>query len=82
MKQKDLFKDLLVMMNPYDAENIELSFWLNCLLIDPEAMCYQMKGEQEALYVSEPGKSCPTEILEKLSECNVEGQLIWKLMYM
>ena len=76
------FKDLPVMMNPYDAENSEPNFWLSCLLIEPEAMCRQMRGEQEALYVSEPGKSCPTEILEKLSACNAEGRPIWKPMHM
>lgn len=81
-RYRDGFKDLPVMMNPYDAENSKPNFWLSCLLIEPEAMCRQMRGEQEALYVSEPGKSCPTEILEKLSACNAEGRPIWKPMHM
>lgn len=81
-RYREGFKDLPVMMNPYDAENSEPNFWLSCLLIEPEAMCRQMRGEQEALYVSEPGKSCPTEILEKLSACNAEGRPIWKPMHM
>ena len=81
-RYREGFKDLPVMMNPYDAENSEPNFWLSCLLIEPGAMCRQMRGEQEALYVSEPGKSCPTEILEKLSACNAEGRPIWKPMHM
>ena len=31
-------------------------------------LCRQVLGETEALYIGEPGKSCPTEILEKLAE--------------
>ena len=45
-------------------------------------MCRQVLGETEALYISEPGKSCPTEILEKLAEINAEGRPIWKPMHM
>ncbi len=76
------FKDLPVSMNPYDAEQSEPNFWLSCLLIHPEAMCRQVRGEQEALYISEPGKSCPTEILEELAKYNAEGRPIWKPMHM
>ena len=75
-------KDLPVIMNPYDAKNSEPNFWLSCMLISPEAMCKQLRGEQEALYVSEPGKSCPTEILETLAKYNAEGRPIWKPMHM
>lgn len=45
-------------------------------------MCRQVRGEQEALYISESGKSCPTEILEKLADYNAEGRPIWKPMHM
>lgn len=45
-------------------------------------MCRQVRGEQEALYISESGKSCPTEILEKLTDYNAEGRPIWKPMHM
>ena len=31
-------------------------------------MCKQVRGENEALYISEKGKSCPTQILETLAE--------------
>lgn len=81
-RYKEGLKDLPVEMNPYDAVNSEPNFWLSCLLIKPEAMCRQVRGEQEALYISESGKSCPTEILEKLADYNAEGRPIWKPMHM
>lgn len=81
-RYKEGFMDLPVEMNPYDAVNSEPNFWLSCLLIKPEAMCRQVRGEQEALYISEAGKSCPTEILEKLADYNAEGRPIWKPMHM
>ena len=76
------FAGLPVDMNPYDAEHSEPNFWLSCLLIRPEAMCRQVRGDCEALYLSEPGKSCPTEILEALAGCNAEGRPLWKPMHM
>ena len=81
-RYRDGFKDLPVTMNPYDAKNSEPNFWLSCLLIDEAAMCRQVRGECEALYVSEAGKSCPTEILEVLAKYNAEGRPIWKPMHM
>lgn len=81
-RYKEGFKDLPVMMNPYDAENSEPNFWLSCMLIDKDAMCQQVRGEKEALYISEPGKTCPTEILETLAKYNAEGRPIWKPMHM
>ena len=81
-RYKEGLKDLPVQMNPYDEENSEPNFWLSCMLIKPEAMCRQVRGEQEALYISEPGKSCPTQILEMLQQYNAEGRPIWKPMHM
>ena len=81
-RYKEGFKDLPVMMNPFDAEKSEPNYWLSCLLLNPEAMCKQVRGEQEALYVSEAGKTCPTEILETLVFYNAEGRPIWKPMHM
>ena len=78
----DAFKDLPVSMNPYAKEVSEPNFWLSCLLINEEAMCRQVRGEKEALYISEPGKTCPTEILETLLQYNAEGRPIWKPMHM
>ena len=81
-RYREGFKDLPVSMNPYDAENSEPNFWLSCLLIDREAMCRQVLGENRALYREEPGKSCPTLILETLAAYNAEGRPIWKPMHM
>ena len=81
-RYKDGFKNLPVVMNPYDAKNSEPNYWLSCLLIDKGAMCRQVRSETEALYVKEKGKSCPTEILETLAKYNAEGRPIWKPMHM
>lgn len=81
-RYREKFKDLPVTMNPYDVNNSEPNFWLSCILINQEAMCRQVRGEQKALYITEPGKSCPTEILENLASYNAEGRPIWKPMHM
>lgn len=81
MRYKEGMKDLPVQMNPYDEKNTEPNFWLSCILIDKDAMCKQVRGEQDALYISESGKSCPTEILENLAKYNAEGRPIWKPMH-
>lgn len=82
LRYKEGLKDLPVNMNPYDAENSEPNFWLSCLLINQNAMCRQVRGENEAVYIKEQGKSCPTEILETLAKYNAEGRPIWKPMHM
>lgn len=76
------FKNLPVTMNPFDEINSEPNYWLSCMLIDPDAMCKQVRNENETLYISEKGKSCPTEILEILTAMNAEGRPIWKPMHM
>ncbi len=81
-RYKKGFEGLPVTMNPFDADNSEPNFWLSCMIIDPDAMCKQVRGEQEALYVAEAGKSCPTEILEAIASINAEGRAIWKPMHM
>ena len=81
-RYKEGFKDLPVSMNPYIPGEMEPNFWLSCLLIDENAMCKQVRSDCEATYVSEPGKSCPTEILETLAKYNAEGRPIWKPMHM
>jgi len=75
-------KDLPVSMNPYDSAKSEPNFWLSCLIIEPEAMCRQVRGEQEVLFIPEHGKSCPTEILDAIASINAEGRPIWKPMHM
>ncbi len=81
-RYKEGFKDLPVSMNPFDEKKSEPNFWLSCLIIDKDAMCKQVRGEKDVLYVSEPGKSCPTEILEAITALNAEGRPIWKPMHM
>ena len=80
-RYRDGLKGLPVRMNPI-PEECEPNYWLSCLLIDKEAMCQQVRGEQDTLYIPEHGKSCPTEILEAISSINAEGRPIWKPMHM
>ena len=81
-RYKEGFRDLPVQMNPFDEANSEPNYWLSCLFIDSDAMCQQVRGDKEASYVHEPGKSCPTEILEALASFNTEGRPIWKPMHL
>ncbi len=74
--------DLPVEMNPYDGEASVPNHWLSCMVIRPEGMCRQVRGDKTAEYVPEAGKSCPTEILEALAMHNAEGRPIWKPMHM
>ena len=75
-------KGLPVSMNPWDRENSVPNFWLSCLITDKDAMCRQVRGEKEPLFVPEHGKSCPTEILNAIASINAEGRPIWKPMHM
>ena len=81
-RYKEGLKDLPLQMNPVDEENTKPNYWLSCILINEEAMCKQVRSEQEYLYVSESGKSCPHEILDTLFKYNAEGRPIWKPMHM
>lgn len=81
-RYKEGLKDLPVQMNPFNEEKCNPNYWLSALIIDKEAMCKQVRGEQEALYRAEHGKSCPTEILEAIAKINAEGRPIWKPMHM
>lgn len=80
-RYKEGLKDLPVKMNPYEDVS-EPNFWLSCIIIDRDAMCSQVRSEREALFITEKGKSCPTEILEAMSAFNAEGRPIWKPMHM
>ena len=82
MRYKEAFKDFPVKMNPYDEKNSEPNFWLSCMIIDEDAMCKQVRSEQDYCYVSESGKTCPHEILDELAKINAEGRPIWKPMHM
>lgn len=81
-RYREGLKDLPVRMNPADTENSEPNYWLSCLLIDEDAMCRQVRGEKESLYIHEKGKSCPTEILEVMEAFHAEGRPVWKPMHM
>lgn len=81
-RYKKGLRDLPVSMNPFDEKITEPNYWLSCILIGENAMCNQVRGECEALYLPETGKSCPTEILEVLARYNAEGRPIWKPMHM
>lgn len=74
--------DLPVHMNPWDQERSIPNFWLSCMIIDEDAMAPQVRGEQDYLYTSEPGKSSPSEILDAMAAFNAEGRPIWKPMHM
>ena len=80
-RYKEGLKDLPVRMNPI-PNNVEANYWLSCLTINEDAMCETVRGEKKALYNSDSGKSCPTEILEALQMFNTEGRPIWKPMHM
>lgn len=73
---------LPVQMNPFEEKHSVPNYWLSCMLINQDAMCRQIRSEQEALYISESGKSCPSEILDAIIGMNAEGRPIWKPMHM
>lgn len=81
-RYKDGFKDLPVQMNPMNLTDSNPNYWLSCMIINPEAMAKQVRGEQDFLYKKEAGKSSPQEILDTLASINAEGRPIWKPMHM
>ncbi len=81
-RYKEGFKDLPVKMNPFDAEKAIPNYWLSCMIIDEDAMAPMVRGEQDYLYSTAPGKSSPQEILDAIAAFNAEGRPIWKPMHM
>ncbi len=81
MRYKEAFSGLPVEMNPYDEKICEPNFWLSCMIIDKEAMCKQVRSGSDYCYISEKGKSCPSEILDAIAAVNAEGRPIWKPMH-
>ncbi len=81
-RYRDGLKGFPVKLNPCDERKSKSNYWLTCLIIDKEAMCRQVRGDNEVLYLGEHGKSCPTEILETLALLNAEGRPIWKPMHL
>ena len=80
-RYKERLRDLPVTVNPFEDKS-KPNYWLSCLLIDKAAMSQQVRGENNYLYISAPGKSCPQEILDAISAFNAEGRPIWKPMHM
>ena len=80
-RYKEGLKGLPIKMNPI-TDDTNPNYWLSCLTIDKDAMCKQVRDDSKALYISEHGKSCPTEILEAIASINAEGRPIWKPMHM
>ncbi len=78
-RYRDGLKDLPVHMNPILEDSVP-NYWLSALIIDPEYMCRQVRDDSKAIYLPEKGKTCPTEILEKIAAINAEGRPIWKCM--
>ncbi|MBF0979570.1 MAG: aminotransferase class I/II-fold pyridoxal phosphate-dependent enzyme [Clostridiales bacterium] len=81
-RYKEGFKDLPVQMNPMNLTDSNPNYWLSCMIINPEAMAKQVRGEQDYLYSSEKGKTTPQEILDTIASINAEGRPIWKPMHM
>lgn len=81
-RYKEGLKNLPVNMNPFDSQSGSPNYWLSCMLINPEAMSKQVRGDRDAAWKSEKGKSCPTEILEALKAFGAEGRPIWKPMHL
>ena len=80
-RYKEGFKDLPIKLNPI-IDGAVPNYWLSAMIIDKDYMCEQQRGDLTACYVKEKGKTCPTEILEKIFELNAEGRPIWKPMHM
>lgn len=80
-RYKEGLKDLPVKMNPI-VDGTNPNYWLSALIIDEDYMCKQVRDDSTACYIKESGKSCPTEILEKITAINAEGRPIWKPMHM
>lgn len=81
-RYRDGLKDLPVQMNPYEADKAVPNYWLSAMIIDKDAMCKQVRSDDDAAFVPEHGKSCPTEILQAIASINAEGRPIWKPMHM
>lgn len=81
-RYREGLKDLPVKMNPFDETKCKPNYWLSALIIDADAMCKQVRGEQDVAYIPESDKSCPSEILEALARINAEGRPIWKPMHL
>ena len=81
-RYRDGLADLPVKMNPMDLTVSNPNYWLSCITVSPDAMCPQVRGDNDSLYRTEKGKSCPAEIFGALAAFNAEGRPIWKPMHL
>ncbi len=81
-RYKEAFRDLPVKMNPFDAKKSVPNYWLSCMTINKDAMCTQVRTDEEYAFIPEVGKTCPMEILDHLKAINAEGRPLWKPMHM
>lgn len=81
-RYKEGLADLPVKMNPFDEVNSVPNYWLSCLLLDEDHMAPFVRGENDQLWKTEPGKSSPGEILAAITAFGAEGRPIWKPMHM
>lgn len=82
LRYKEELKELPLSINPYEEDKAVPNYWLSAIIIDKDAMCKQVRDDKGALYLSEHGKSCPTEILEAIGSINAEGRPIWKPLHL
>jgi dTDP-4-amino-4,6-dideoxygalactose transaminase len=80
-RYKEGLKDLPITMNPFDTKNSVPNHWLSCFTINEDCLSPMARDDSKYVYVSEPGKSCPMEILDCLMSFNAEGRPIWKPMH-
>ena len=80
-RYKETFKDFPVELNPV-IFGASPNYWLSAMTINKDFMCKQVRDDSNAFYLKTRGKTCPTEILEKIAEINAEGRPIWKPMHM
>ena len=73
--------DLPLSLNPHPTDS-KPNYWLSCILIDKGSMCEQNRSDYTVSFKGTPGKSCPTEIYDKLKEQNIESRPIWKPLHM
>ena len=79
---REQLRDLPLSMNPFEIGEGIPNHWLSCLLISKEAMCEQRRTDDAASYTHRSGKTCPTEIHERLSALNIEARPVWKPMHL
>ncbi len=80
-RYKEALAELPLTMNPHSSTS-QPNYWMSCILIDKAAMCPQNRKDKTVSYHKETGKTCPTEIFERLGQMNIESRPIWKPLHM